>query len=83
MNLAEQYGALRPAAGKSVRDELAPAGTVPEIELQARWFSGEFGREFRTVDGRAARVIQFGVWNREAGPDFAEAAISFDGGIAS
>jgi uncharacterized protein YmfQ (DUF2313 family) len=53
---------------------------MPEIELQARWFSGEFGREFRTVDGRAARVIQFGVWNREAGPDFAEAAISIDGG---
>jgi hypothetical protein len=26
------------------------------------------------------RVIQFGVWNREAGPDFAEAAISIDGG---
>ena len=80
MNLAERYAALRPdAADRSVRDELAPAGTAPEIELQARWFSGEFGREFRTVDGRAARVIQFGVWNREAGPDFAEAAISIDG----
>jgi len=81
MNLAERYGALRPAAGgRSVRDELLPAGTASEIELQARWFSGEFGREFRTLDGRAVRVIQFGVWNREAGPDFAEAAISIDGG---
>jgi uncharacterized protein YmfQ (DUF2313 family) len=81
MNLAERYGALRPAAaGRSIRDELIPDGTASEIELQARWFSGEFGREFRTVDGRALRVIQFGVWNREAGPDFAEAAISIDGG---
>ena len=81
MNLAEQYAALRPAGeDRSVRDELAPAGTVPEIELQARWFSGEFGREFRSVDGRALRVIQFGIWNREAGPDFAEAAISIDEG---
>jgi hypothetical protein len=78
MNLAQRYGALRPAAG-SVRDEMLPAGTAPEIELQARWFSGEFGREFRTLDGRAVRVIQFGVWNREAGPDFAEAAISIEG----
>ena len=79
MKLAERYGALRPAAG-SIREELIAEGAPPEIELQARWFSGEFGREFRTVDGRAVRVIQFGVWNREAGPDFAEAAISIDGG---
>jgi hypothetical protein len=80
MTLAERYGALRRGAGEwIVRDELMPA-EPPEIELQARWFSGEFGREFRTVDGRTVRVIQFGVWNREAGPDFAEAAISIDGG---
>jgi hypothetical protein len=83
MNLAERYGALRPAAAaRSIREELVAEGAAPEIELQARWFSGEFGREFRTMEGRAVRVIQFGVWNREAGPDFAEAAISIDGGEA-
>jgi len=81
MNLADRYGSLRQAAvERSVRDELIPAEGVPEIELQARWFSGELGREFETIDGRAVRVIQFGVWNREAGPDFAEVAISIDGG---
>jgi len=81
MNLARRYGELLRGAGEgSVQDELIPAGAAPEIELQARWFSGEFGREFRTVDGRAVKVIQFGVWNREAGPDFAEAAVSIDAG---
>jgi hypothetical protein len=81
MKLAERYAELRPATvGRSVRDELTAEPKAPEIELQARWFSGEFGREFRTVDGRAVKVIQFGVWNREAGPDFAEAAISIEGG---
>ena len=81
MNLAERYRALRRGPEDlSVRDELLPGDLPPEIELQARWFSGEFGREFRTVDGRMVRVIQFGVWNREAGPDFAEAAISIDAG---
>jgi len=80
MNLAQRYAALRPAcADRSVRDELIPSGGIPEIELQARWFAGEFGRDFQTLDGHAVRVIQFGVWNREAGPDFAEAAISIDG----
>ena len=81
MNLAERYGAIRPgAADRTVRDELLPAERAPEIELQARWFSGEFGRDFQAVDGRPVKVIQFGVWNREAGPDFVEAAISIDGG---
>src|SRR4051794_21280382 len=50
-----------------------------ELELQAHWFAGDFGREFRTVTGEAVRVVQFGVWNHEAGPDFAEAAISIEG----
>jgi hypothetical protein len=81
MKPAERYEALRPAAaGRGVRDELMTEGRTPEIELQARWFSGEFGRDFRCVDGRPVKVIQFGVWNREAGPDFAEAAVSIDGG---
>ena len=70
------------AARSRVRDELIAPGTTPEIELQARWFSGEYGRDFKTVDGRSVKVIQFGVWNREAGPDFAEAAISINGGEA-
>ena len=53
---------------------------LSEIEIQSRWFSGEFGRKFIAIDGREIEVVQFGVWNREAGPDFSEAAISIDGG---
>jgi len=53
---------------------------MSEHELQARWFAGEFGREFTTTDGRRIKVVQAGVWNHEAGPDFAEAAISIDAG---
>lgn len=52
----------------------------PEIELQAHWYAGDFGREFRTVAGEIIRIIQFGVWNREAGPDFTEAAITINDG---
>jgi hypothetical protein len=51
-----------------------------EIQWQARWFSGEFGRDFVSVGGARVRVVQFGVWNRMAGPDFLEAAICVDGG---
>ncbi len=50
-----------------------------EHEMQAHWFAGDFGREFTATDGRRVSVVQFGVWNREAGPDFVEAAVAIDG----
>ncbi len=53
---------------------------MKELELQAHWFAGDFGRDFHTTTGDAVRIVQFGVWNREAGPDFAETAISFNNG---
>ena len=49
-----------------------------ELELQARWFAGEFGREFEGTHGERVRILQFGIWNRAAGPDFTEAAVSVD-----
>lgn len=52
---------------------------LTELELQAHWFAGDFGRDFTTTRGQPVRIVQFGVWNHESGPDFAEAAISLDG----
>ena len=81
MSPVDRYGTLRNALVRE--DSLL---TVPrewtELELQAHWFAGDFGREFTSTTGERVRVVQFGVWNREAGPDFAEAAVSFDGGEA-
>jgi len=55
-------------------------GDLPaELELQALWFAGAFGRDFRTADGRTVRIVQFGEWNRSAGPDFFHAAVEIDG----
>ncbi len=56
-----------------------PGGLTGELELQARWFSGEFGRDFAGTDGETVRVVQFGIWNRLAGPDFVDAAVSING----
>lgn len=50
-----------------------------ELELQALWFSGAFGREFRTVAGDSVRIVQFGEWNRSSGPDFTQTAVEIDG----
>jgi hypothetical protein len=48
---------------------------LSELEVQARWFAGEFGRAFQSCDGEPIEVVQFGVWNHSAGPDFTEAVV--------
>ena len=50
-----------------------------ELELQARWFAGDFGKHFISSAGDEIEVVQFGTWNREAGPDFRDAAIRING----
>lgn len=79
MESAERYASWRDGSLREAR-ERKRREPVDELELQAQWFAGAFGSQFRTTAGQEVRIIQFGVWNREAGPDFAEAAISIDGG---
>lgn len=62
-----------------VFEDGAPAGLPPEIELQALWFSGAFGRSFRSTSGNSVRIVQFGEWNRGAGPDFTHCVVEIDG----
>ena len=77
---ADRYEELR-ESGRVKERALFPTPRNPnELELQARWFAGDFGRHFRSVCGKAIEVVQFGTWNREAGPDFQGAAIRVDGG---
>ena len=64
-----------------VRDDLVALES--ELELQARWFGGEFGRRFIGTDGERIEIVQFGHWNRSAGPDFTESAVKIDGVLNS
>jgi len=78
---ADRYAAWLPVPFGGFQEECAfpqrPA--LSELEIQARWFSGEFGRTFLTTAGDTVEVVQFGVWNRESGPDFRDAAVSLNG----
>jgi hypothetical protein len=72
---AKGYAEMRTAARVRERG-LFPALRIPnELELQARWFAGDFGKRFVTTAGDQIDIVQFGTWNREAGPDFRGAAI--------
>ncbi len=80
MSSAERYAELRERGRVKERALSLGARTPNELELQARWFAGDFGKHFRSVDGKVIEIVQFGTWNREAGPDFHSAAIQVDGG---
>lgn len=63
----------------SVVAERAALALPAELELQALWFSGAFGRDFTTTTGEVVRILQFGEWNRGAGPDFQHVVVGIQG----
>jgi hypothetical protein len=75
ISLADRYAELRRTA--RVREPtLFPTRRIPsELELQARWFAGDFGKHFVSTTDDKIEIVQFGTWNREAGPDFRDVAI--------
>lgn len=52
-----------------------------ELEIQAQWFGGEFGRVFSGTEEEKIEIVQFGHWNRGSGPDFTEVAVKINGDL--
>ncbi|HEV3393128.1 MAG TPA: DUF2851 family protein [Chthoniobacterales bacterium] len=77
---ADRYAEILRSTRVHERALFLPLRTPNELDLQARWFAGDFGRSFVSTRGNHIDIIQFGSWNREAGPDFSDAAISINGG---
>lgn len=78
--LADHYTRFRDSVFSGVTETLPGfSEPVTEMELQSLWFSGAFGSEFTTTDGRTLRIADFGVWNSGAGPDFTGCAIVIEG----
>lgn len=59
-------------------DPIAVPRQAGELEIQARWFAGELGCKWETADGETVEVVEFGTWNREAGPDFTGVLLRFE-----
>jgi hypothetical protein len=82
MLLSDRYTELRDAPRVRERPLFLPLRVPSELELQARWFAGEFGKEFMSTSGDKIEIVQFGTWNRAAGPDFCDASIRINGSEA-
>jgi Protein of unknown function (DUF2851) len=79
-SLADRYAQLRDTDRVRERALFVSPRIPNELELQAHWFSGDFGKDFVSTTGDKIDIVQFGTWNREAGPDFRDAAIRINGG---
>lgn len=55
------------------------AENLSEQDLQSLWFAGDFGRDFISSQGKAVKIVDFGIWNSGAGPDFMECTVQIDG----
>ncbi len=73
--LAALYRDALASGGLEIREESGPFLATSELELQAQWFAGELGSECFSAAGEIVRIEDFGRWNREAGPDFADARV--------
>src|SRR5438105_7960516 len=83
MHSIDRYSEIRKQSTRVRERTLIALPKIPnELELQARWFAGEFGRKFRTLAGESVEIVQFGFWNREAGPDFQDAVVRIADGRA-
>ena len=80
MSLADRYAQLRDIDRVRERTLFVSPQVPSELKLQARWFAGDFGKHFTSTAGDEIDVVQFGTWNREAGPDFRDAAIRINAG---
>jgi Protein of unknown function (DUF2851) len=78
-SLAECYAQMRDVIRVHERALFVSPRIPSELELQARWFAGDFGKHFVSTADDEIEIIQFGTWNREAGPDFRDAAIRIGG----
>jgi hypothetical protein len=80
MHASNRYADMREKAARVRERALFVSPRIPnELELQARWFAGDFGKHFVSTTGDKIDIVQFGTWNREAGPDFRDAAIRING----
>lgn len=62
------------------RDWMWQADAITERHLQAIWYDGTLRpQSLRTVDGAGVKVLDPGMWNLEAGPDFLHATVDVDG----
>lgn len=82
-NIAERYReilrSVADACDLVAAEQDAPESGLSEMEVQSLWSSGIFGHEWESERHGHVRILDFGEWNRSAGPDFLFAEVEIGG----
>ena len=62
MLLTDRYAELHETTRVRERTLFRPQRIPSELELQARWFAGDFGKHFVATTGDKIDIVQFGTW---------------------
>lgn len=73
------YEILQPLAAAEDYTIQEKKPLLSEMEVQGLWHAGLLGREGDTARHGHVRVLDFGEWNRGAGPDFLRAELEIGG----
>ena len=79
--LAARYTRFRDEVFSGLEEIILPGFAQPlgELDVQSLWFGGAFGSAFTSVDGKPVRIVDYGIWNSSAGPDFTGCTVEVDG----
>lgn len=66
-------------SGVAAESQAAESTAPSEMQIQACWAAGLLGNEGLTHRHGTVRILDPGMWNRSAGPDFLRAEIEIDG----
>lgn len=79
--LAARYTRFRDSVFSGLEEISLPGFPQPmgELDVQSLWFGGAFGSDFRSVDGKPVHIVDYGIWNSSAGPDFTGCTVEVDG----
>lgn len=77
--MAAAYGQLLAEVYPLSAEESAPPVLPDEMAVQACWAAGLLGNEGETCHHGHVRILDGGLWNRSAGPDFLRAEVEING----
>jgi hypothetical protein len=60
LDMTRRYAEMRDVGRVRERGLFPPLHIPNELELQARWFAGDFGKHFVTTSGDKVDIVQFG-----------------------
>jgi hypothetical protein len=74
------YSVFKEYDSTVLRERVGDYLPISERLVSCLWYTQTYVKDLRTADGRSVKVLSPGVWNLEAGPDFVQAALEFEGG---